>query len=516
MNFIPFFKAICAEVVISTSDSGKHISLSNKVAWDGCVQYWLYERKCYLELEAIIRKENVKSVLVLGTPGTGRTLFMMWLMWRTVSTRRAGTDISFRVTIIGESTIFFCTTRNGGTVEEYDSFKHGKPDYYFSDSVDVPYVNFSKILTLLVSSDHEEHVELFHEALSTHASILDGRVEVSHGLILVMPLFSFVESVQLKKREISASHLAVCTLKYDVVGGCARNLMDSGLVGRTDRKLNEFVSSLYDDFFPVDASSVDVREWAISIIVDALVSVTNKEQANLVCRSLFRHCSVHKLYRAAVETIWASPFLAFVAGAIADIRDGELYHLKDILIGAGERYVFEYYHGHRFLRDAVNDNEPYPVIDLSTSEATAIKLSVKRIVLLRTVEDIGKLKIGDCGIPTTTNFPLVDAVVKGATMDKELVNLLINFTVGTKRDESDTLPMLTAMLGPDARSVELFIVSEANLHSFKGSGHDIAQYATTNVRTATKKALSAIFHSQPENTSAFSSGNWELITCSDI
>jgi hypothetical protein len=57
--------------------------------------------------------------------------------------------------------------------------------------------------------------------------------------------------------------------------------------------------------------------------------------------------------------------------------------------------------------------------------------------------------------------------------------------------------MLTAMLGPDSRSVELFIVPE---HSFKGSDHDIAQYyATTNILTATKKALSAIFHSQKTN-----------------
>ena len=78
VNFIPFFKAICAEVVISTSDSETHISLLNKVAWVGSV-YWLYERKCYLELEARIRQENVKSVLLLGTPGMGKSLFMKWL-----------------------------------------------------------------------------------------------------------------------------------------------------------------------------------------------------------------------------------------------------------------------------------------------------------------------------------------------------------------------------------------------------------------------------------------------------
>ena len=50
-----------------------------------------------------------------------------------------------------------------------------------------------------------------------------------------MPLFSFEEeSVRLEKVEISASHLATCTLKYDVVGGSARNFMTTG-IGRTDR-----------------------------------------------------------------------------------------------------------------------------------------------------------------------------------------------------------------------------------------------------------------------------------------
>ena len=473
MNFIPFFKAICAEVVISTSDSGTHIRLSNKVAWVGSV-YWLYERKCYLELEAIIRKENVKSVLLLGTPGNGKSLFMKWLMWRIVCTRGADTDITFRVSI-RKGISYFCTTRNGGAVEVYDSVKHGKPDYYFSDSVDVTDVNLSNILTLLVSSDDdEEHFERFNKALSTHASILDSQVKVSHGLIVFMPLFSFEESVQLKKVEISASHLATCTSKYDVVGGSARNFVKTD-IGRTDRKLKEFVSSLYEEFFPADAARGDVREWAISIIVDALVSVTDERHVNQVFQSLFRHRIVDNFYKA-VEKNWASPFLAFVAGAIAEVRDGDgiLNHLKSILIGPGEGYVFEYYHGHRFLRGLVHDEEPYPVIDLSTSKGTDIKVSVKRFLLLRTVEDIGKLQIGDCGIPTTTNFPLVDAVVKGATMGRNRVDLLINFTVGTKHDgSSGTLPMLTAMLGPASRSVELFILPEAILHSVKGSDHDI-------------------------------------------
>ena len=505
MCLIPFFKAICAEVVISTSDSETHMSLSNNVAWIGSV-FWLYERKCYLELEATVRKESVKSALLLGTSGVGKSLFMKWLMWRLVSTRGSDTDISFRVSF-QKGKHYFCTTRNGGTVEVYDSVKHGKPDYYFSDGVDVHSVNLSNILTLLVSSDEDVHFEQFNKVLSTHTSILDGGVKVSHGLIIYMPLFSFAESMQLERVKIGANHLAICTLKYDIVGGSARNFIRSG-VGRTDRKLIEFVGSMYDDFFPADAVSVEVRKWAISIIVDALISATtDKRYATLTYYRLFRHCSVDNLFKA-VEATWASPFLTFVAGGIVEWKDGGILdELKRMLAGPGGGYVSAYYHGHEFLRNAVADKEPYPVFDLSASEETSINLSVKRIVLLRTVEDVGKLKIGDCGIATTTNFPLVDAVVKGATMAKKRVDLLINFASGTKLYESSgTLPMLTAMLGPTSRSVELFIVPEAALPSFKGSGHDIAQYVTPNVRPATNKALSDIFHSK-ESASAISSGN---------
>ena len=80
---------------------------------------------------------------------------MMWLMWRIVFTSGADTDITFRVSIQKGSN-YFCTTRNGDGVEVYDAVKHGKPDYYFLDSVDVTDVNLSNILTLLVSSDDEE------------------------------------------------------------------------------------------------------------------------------------------------------------------------------------------------------------------------------------------------------------------------------------------------------------------------------------------------------------------------
>jgi hypothetical protein len=39
----------------------------------------------------------------------------------------------------------------------------------------------------------------------------------------------------------------------------------------------------------------------------------------------------------AVKAIWASPFLAYVAGAIAEKRDdGILNHLRRILNGPGE------------------------------------------------------------------------------------------------------------------------------------------------------------------------------------
>ena len=93
-----------------------------------------------------------KTVLLLGTPGIGKSLFMAWLMWRIVSTRGADTDVSFRVTI-RVSTNYFCTTQNDGSVEIIDAAKHGKANYYFSDSMDALDVNLADILILLVSSD---------------------------------------------------------------------------------------------------------------------------------------------------------------------------------------------------------------------------------------------------------------------------------------------------------------------------------------------------------------------------
>lgn len=48
---------------------------------------------------------------------------------------------------------------------------------------------------------------------------------------------------------------------------------------------------MYDDFFPAGAASADVRKWAISIIVDALVYVTDERRSKLGFKSLFKHRS---------------------------------------------------------------------------------------------------------------------------------------------------------------------------------------------------------------------------------
>ena len=141
-----------------------------------------------------------------------------------------------------------------------------------------------------------------------------------------------------------------------------------------------------------------------------------------------------------------------------------------------------------------SDKAPYPVVDLKTKRVVLFTPSVKRFVLLRTVYDIAFMKDGDCGLTTTSNFPLADGIVKGVTLNGTKCNLIVNFTLGLKHAGSlKSLPTIVGHLGT-SKTVEMFVVPETKLHKFKGSNHQIGQCVTTVTRMASQDAILRSFN----------------------
>ena len=81
-EFVIFWKAICADNGIITGSIGDktYLRLIGDAKWLKNVSQ-LYVRKCYSDLDKIITDNiDVKSMLLLGTTGIGKSLFLRWLI----------------------------------------------------------------------------------------------------------------------------------------------------------------------------------------------------------------------------------------------------------------------------------------------------------------------------------------------------------------------------------------------------------------------------------------------------
>ena len=176
-EFVALWKKVVNAGPVQTSDG---YSTVGDVPWLDLVKR-LYVRPCYLALkEKIIG--HLKSVLVLGTPGIGKSLFLRWLL---VAIARDNLDntkphISFRVKFADKD--FYCTTASD-TVKVFKA-QLGTPNYYFSDSIDISEYGLSSELTMLVSSDDAAHYKEWEKKVKAHNI---------YGGILVMPVFDWSE-----------------------------------------------------------------------------------------------------------------------------------------------------------------------------------------------------------------------------------------------------------------------------------------------------------------------------------
>jgi len=116
----------------------------------------------------------------------------------------------------------------------------------------------------------------------------------------------------------------------DNMAGNARKLMKTNME-TADESLKVFIGF---EFFPIDDTKFDVRNWVISIIVESLESVREERSANLVLKSLLKHCYVNNLFKADVTD------------CTLRVQRDDADQLRNIIInGPGGGYVIEYYYG---------------------------------------------------------------------------------------------------------------------------------------------------------------------------
>ena len=391
-------------------------TLPDDIAWMGDVKIF-YNRECYEEI--IEKAASKKLILIKGTPGIGKSLFLQSFLVHLVNcARQKGEDIP--------SIHYKCNTDVGLNLrsQTFSLLPDGKvieivgniqtlPNYLLSDSVDI-FKPYGRSLNMEVASDKAVNYKEFQKRMSEY----DGpELEVE---TIIMPLFTFQELLCIKPATMDDN---VAQFRYDLYGGSARNFKNPGL-HPSGLKDNKYVELEMTFFFGDSVATKYPDEWARNI---RKIASKLQERSTDGTHALNTISSM-MIHTNGEERIWASRFMGFLAASVQSKNDSTISEeLKKLFSTSGVGYLFEAM-GHKKL---LKSDESYMLKPL------LIKLSWPNIMpefpsfsfnypvsLIRNVEDIGKLPEKYYGLPMTCNFPLVDAIIQP--------NTLIQFTISPR------------------------------------------------------------------------------------
>ena len=151
-----------------------------------------YNREYY---EKIVEKAaSKKLVLIIGTPGIGKTLFLQSFLVHLVNcARQKGEDIPsihYKCETDVNSRQIFSLLPDGKVIEIVGNIQT-RPEYLLSDSVDIS-TPYGLTLNMEVASDKPINFNIFQKRMAEHNG---PALEVE---TIVMPLFTFQELLCIK------------------------------------------------------------------------------------------------------------------------------------------------------------------------------------------------------------------------------------------------------------------------------------------------------------------------------
>jgi DNA polymerase III delta prime subunit len=447
-------------------------TLANGLKWDDVICS-LYNRACYDDLLAKI--QGKREVLIYGTPGIGKSLFLMVLLVHIVE--------QFPTAI---PSICYCRKENkvlckymllpDGSIQMYNASAHGVPAYLLSDSVDIDQHGLSTVLSLEVASDKEANYNDFLKRIGESGDA---------GLKVIMPLFSLNELKTIKPKLPSSDHVISdeeAEFRYNVYGGSARNfvIMANEPSNIVVPEVEETLLWMFGD----DKMTLFPNSWSniISNLSNKLrPSVAGEHPA--IVNSMFVHLD------ASTGSVWASKFIEILIGSVVDKMDKNLLQMLEKLIGkSGVGIAFETL-GHKELTQSKQKyllkalNKPYQKSNKAVDTSMSFNGPIR---LIRTIENIGELEEGEYGLPVISNFALIDAVIQP--------NTLINFTISnTHKGAVGSLDSILEQLQDPDNARIVIVTKRTNLDSFRYMNElsKIRQYVTTYEPMVARTALGA-------------------------
>jgi hypothetical protein len=410
------WRAICSNNVSRIGDQFLVLDGSN-VAWGAHYSSTkkLLEREEYFRVfDAMKLNPHLKLAYLSGTKGIGKTIFLFWLIYKLVSTRETDLPIPSFLLMAGKGgnkCMLRCNNSNPEVI-----VWNGEPiDYMLSDvSYDLCIV--PRYWSLLVSSYGATEPKPYTDAVLNY-----GR----QGLSFVMGTLSRDEIIAL------APNPDVGDFSFLIFGGSARMLSEmSSLIFRGKVVSNTHrsdVQAIMEEFLAdseyMDVSYRDLIDKACDVICSQMILTDSTPQA--IQHSLFTHYIVEPDARCeggfrAVPVI-ASTFMEYYASFLVEESTADaLKQLRDLFTSSGignlfERQVLKTIFEKYKKGGELDAKRMYPSgYTRTVTDRDQVNLNVKftRKVFIQTIGDIERLNHGELGIPCTTNFPLVDFVLK--------------------------------------------------------------------------------------------------------
>lgn len=211
---------------------------------------------------------------------------------------------------------------------------------------------------------------------------------------------------------------------YDVFGGSLRNLRY--VHGMTENVM--YPEDIYDvaqaemkSFFGgYELAGVPEATWEktakalarkLQYPTEGMAS-SHQVNPDIISRSVIIHWTPSALTPGGWRDMPATRFMRHLAGRICDTsKQDALSRLRGAIGHSGICYLHEH-DAHQFRLRHLGKEHGITLWSLRGKRKKALCLPIKRVVRIRNVSDIEHLEEGDYGLPTVSNFPFLDAVMK--------------------------------------------------------------------------------------------------------
>jgi len=349
-------------------------------------------------------------VKLTGKSGRGKTVFLRYLVFYILleakrrSERSTSEEISNltnpRIAFVDRDRKLYHITKE--KIILFDSYfelkaSAGQPHYYFSDNIDFSDASAGSLVTMAVSSGDTEVLKEFTKRMNE--SHIQRKSE------LIMPGLELPEMLMVFS-DLSAEEVA---FKFDALGGNPRLIRASPSININSSFYCQ-VSAVVDLIF--SSESQERKDWTVSVVCNVLNKAEENRASDALDSSTFRDFVVLEVTNLTVKfkEVFSSRFLGFVASRIHSATETTTKATILKLFGSAGLGVFFEYEAQLSLLDA-GPEDVYNCRCQRTNKIVELCLGGGNLKLIRNIQDLRTLRDGDSGIPTVSNYPLIDKLL---------------------------------------------------------------------------------------------------------